>query len=632
MTTADRMLGIVSGLVGAGIVLFVLIMPVTGLSYSHFNTTQVSDAFDYGKYISRWTDIYNPGEKIKIYVSVEDVNRFRSAALDFVCIIKDPNGYVVSGEVKKVRELGYKDRFYKVFEFSIDDSWIDGKYEADIYVFDVLNETQTYKNYQDLYNEILYSGKFNPQIITSGRKTAPYLTDSIVFYVNRDYDTRPPNTFLLFDSRLKANVLPVGVNNTLSITLLNTYTESQETQVSLLVDGKKISGKNVKLNGNQYTRLKFQVPSPPRGNHTISISIGSDRVKYLNDILPIYVPPLLYMKPIEVGDYGNGSIVYSPNNYILGSVGISELSSPKSIEKEIERVFGKEYSINRESAVRMMTNILAYLWETHGRKGDIKMGILKGSDTRAEKILPEIIKLVKEEGKAPIEYLGVIGYNDVSKADVVVFVGNATPDMDKLDSYIYNGGFLIVDDTSYWSSLKDGLIPSDAKDFEFSKVDLSKRYFDFNVNKTITIKLKSELKLPPKFRYSNLSISHFVANPGDNVRISFSVKNEGGVGKEKVKVLINGKETFSKEIELFTGETRNLNFTFVPEKAGSYKVAISGSDLAKVFFVKAKKPQEQPTPPPSEKPEKKERSGIPILIAGFILALLIILRIYVRRI
>ncbi len=439
-------------------VIFLISIPVNALSYSHFNIAQVSDAFDYGKYIERWTDVYRPGESIKIYVAVEDVNRFRSAALDFVCIIKDPNGYVVSGEVKKVRELGYRDRFYEVFEFSIDDTWIDGKYTADIYVFDVLNETQTYKNYQDLYNEILYSGKFNPQVITSGRKTAPYLTDSISFYVNRDFDTRPPDTFLLFDSRLKASVLPVGVNNTLSVTLLNTYTEPQETSAFLLVDGKRISEKKVRLDGGKYTRLEFQVPPPPKGKHTISVSLESNRVRYMNDVLPIFVPPLLYDKPIEVGDYGNGSIIYSPNNYILGSAGISELKSPESVEKEIERIFKEDYSANRESAVRMFTNILAYLWESHDREGDIKMGLLRGSDGRAEIIFPYLIDLIKKEGKAPVVYEGIIDYGDLSRVDVVVYAGNTTPDMEKLESFVRDGGFLIVDDTSYWSDLKLSLI------------------------------------------------------------------------------------------------------------------------------------------------------------------------------
>jgi hypothetical protein len=581
----------------------------------------VDEVYDFGKYLQK-TPEYEKGDVVKIYAAIEDINRGRAYAVDFVAVITDPNDYVVAGKVLSKRHMGYEDRTYVVFSFDIPEEWAYGKYKVDIYVFDVLNYTATYEEYRSLYDEILYSGKFDVKIHSVPREDADYVKKTVYFHVKKE--VVKPASLLVFDSHLKAMILPKGMNNTLLLTVLNTLKTPQKFYVKLYIDGEKFAEKKVELQSENARQVEFEIPELEIGDHSIEITIDTKGVLY-SELLPIFIPPLLFDKPIEVGRYGEGYIAYLPNNYVLGSVGISELKdiNPKKAVETFEKA---QYDYNRDNAAKMLTNVLAYLWKQSKGNGTIEIALLKGSDERAEVVLPELLNYITDISKAPVKYVGVREYDELEGVDVLFYV-TSSPQLEGLKSYLSKGGIVILDITSYWTELSDTW----RREFNLGVEDeLLHSFFDLNINKTVSIRLKTELKLPPELKYSDLEVSDFIVDVGTPVTITFKVKNEGGAGKENVTVFINDQPVYDVEMEFFTGDEKTVTFEYTPEKEGSYKVVLDKSDIGKVFFAKAKKVEKNVTKTPT--PEAKERKGGELIaVLAALLAVLIALRIYLRK-
>jgi hypothetical protein len=188
---------------------------------------------------------------------------------------------------------------------------------------------------------------------------------------------------------------------------------------------------------------------------------------------------------------------------------------------------------------------------------------------------------------------------------------------------------LIVDDTAYWLKMKDGLeeklgMVKGWRGFK-SPEGIFYSYYDLSIDKWIRVRERVEIPIPLELKYSDLRISKLAVSAGEPVEISFKVKNEGGRGKDVIKVLVNKEVVFEREVEFKAGEEKEISFRYVPEEVGSYKVEIPGTDLIKVFFAKVKKEEiVVVTPPP-------ERKGAE-LVVGFaaLLAVLVIARMLMR--
>ncbi len=595
--------------------------PASAISSSKFHVAFVDEVYGYGKYLQRPPE-YEKGDVVKIYAAIEDINRGRAYAVDFVAVITDPNNYVVAGKVQSKRHMGYEDRTYVVFSFDIPEEWTYGRYKADIYVFDVLNYSATYQEYRSLYDEILYKGEFDATVRSVPREDADYVKKTVYFYVKKE--VIKPASLVVFDSHLKATILPKGMNNTLLLTVLNTLKTSQKFYVKLYIDGKKLSEKKVELQPERAQQVEFEIPELEIGNHSIEVAIDAKGVRY-SELLPIFIPPLLFDKPVEVGRYGEGYIAYLPNNYVLGSVGISELkdANPKKAVEIFEKT---EYDFNRDNAAKMLTNVLAYLWRQSGGNGTIEVALLKGSDERAEVVLPELLNYIADISGAPVKYVGVRGYDELEGVDVLFYV-TSSPQLDGLRGFLSKGGTVILDTTSYWTELPD----SWRRELNLSVKDgVFHSFFDLSINKTVSIRLKTELKLPPELKYSDLEVSDFIVDVGTPVTITFKVKNVGGAGRQNVTVFINDQPVYDVEMEFFTGDEKTVTFNYTPEKEGSYKVVLDKSDIGKVFFAKAKKVERNVTETPT--PEARERRGGELIaVLAALLAVLIALRIYLRQ-
>jgi hypothetical protein len=78
-----------------------------------------------------------------------------------------------------------------------------------------------------------------------------------------------------------------------------------------------------------------------------------------------------------------------------------------------------------------------------------------------------------------------------------------------------------------------------------------------------------------RYSYSNLTIEPLLAETGDDVIISASVRNIGTErGEEEVQLLINGNVEASENLTLDPEQEENVNFTVSREEAGTYNVTI----------------------------------------------------------
>jgi hypothetical protein len=634
------------GQLGLAITIFFLIsvIPVTAINPHDVNVSLVNNVFEFGIYSKRWVDTYNPGEKIQLYVDVKNINNYRAVAVDFVAIVVDPNDYVVWAGSKRITELGYTDRIYYIFNISVDENWIDGEYRIDVYVFNVLDDISTYSMYADLYKQALF-GKYNPKIFTKDRESSEYVKKSVTFTVDKNFNTEPPYTLILVEGKLKAVELPEKVSNTLKITILNTQSESKEVTLTLMVDRKEGESKTTTIPPYSTKEVELEIKPLPLGKHSIEVIATGARHQYTYGLMPVLLPPILNYEKLYVGEVINGGeIVYSDNSYILGAINISiknDIQDMKEIQDLVNKMFS-ENTYNALAAEKTLTNIFAYLWKKHNGRGELDVAIYKGSDQRAELILPAIISKIEEDSKAPITFWGTVGPEIPENIDILVLVGKHVKITPQLANFLENGGHIIVDDTT--GSLIDSGI-RETIDQELKRIldgwkgwkpakpghPIYNAFYDTRVNRSVEIKLKSELKYPPEFKISDLEVQAFIAEVNKSVPISFKVFNNGGYGAEDIILTVNGEEIYKEKVALDTGEEKIITLTYTPTKEGAYKVEIKNGP-SKVFFAKEKEkpPVSKETPVPTPVKEKREGAGLVVVVAG-IFAVLVILRIFLRE-
>ncbi len=597
-------------------------------SSSDFHVALVSKVYDYGKYIPRSPPIFKPGSTLKLYLGIENVNINRAAAVDFVVIIKDPNGYVVYGKVVSLSTLSYKNKLYTDIDISIPEDWICGRYTIYAYAFNVLNTLPTQISYNDLYYKILYSGETSPSISTISRKNAPYVKKELSFYISKEI----PVKVYLFNEKLEAKSLPVGVSNRLEVSILNPSDVEAKTVVNAVVDGKTVDSKEVTVPARSVKTISLEIPPLKGGTHLIKVT--AENSKYMLT-QPIVISPFIYDGNVLIGKVLNGTVVYSPNDYVLGSANIGSESNI-SLSEALGDL--NTTSINRESAVRMLTNILAYVYSHEKYKGVVKVALLKGSDERAEKILPVLLDIIKKESHAPIDYVGVRDELHLKRVKILFYVSsNPNFNVEMLKPFFEENGTLICDNPDYWVSYQDELavkLSSMCMWNPTTPTSLYDSYYNLRIDRGIVVRISTITEIPTKFRYTSLEVRGPagtgmppLVNVSTPVNITFEVKNFGMSGRKKVEVAINGKIVFNRSIFLRTGQSEKITFQYVPEKPGSYRVTIPGTNLMQVFFVKSKTPTVITTP--VKKPERRAGAAL-IAVSAAVLAILIVIRMFLR--
>lgn len=607
-----------------------IIQPSTAFDATQFESKLVTYVHSHDKYITRWNNVYSPGDTIKLYVSVEDVNHNRAAAVDFVYVVIDPNGYVVDAGEKARREIGYQEDFFNVFDINVKEDWIKGDYELDVYAYDVLNSSKVYSEYTKIHRRAPYTGSSDVDVATTGRKNSPSIHKEMEFTVS-DSISPPSSQLLVYDSHLRAKKLPQGAANFLHLSVLNTIDYEGSGTLQLLIDGKPVEKKKVTLNSYEKTDVSFKIPALDLGVHTIKVVPKSNNIQ-LKKTLPMFIKPLVYKGEMQLGDIYNGSVVYSPNNYVLGSIGVSAITDSKGIEGSVKVMKNKD---SARKAMKMFTNTIAYLWSKHDRQGAITIGLLEGSDDRAEKIFPELMNMVRSESGAPINYRGVLKPGEMNKASIVFYVNDKAPNVEDMEEFFKRGGVLVVDNTGYWSTpknkLNEKLESMEGWTGFRTEENLYGAYYDLNIDKVITITTEKRPTKAPEFKISNLDVDKFIVDVGNPVNVSFKAINQGKQGGKEVRVLINNEVVFDQTISLGVGEERTISFQYTPQKEGSYKVTVEGTKLSKVFFAK-KGGEKQETPTATPTKEEGRQGGIELVIgSAVLLAALVIIRLSMRE-
>ncbi len=572
---------------------------------------------DYGKYIPHNIN-YQIGDTVKVYSQAEKINHNRAYAVDFVFVVYDPEDYPVAGTVISKKGADWTERVYAVYQFKIPDGWKTGEYRIELYAFDVLNSSATYEDYRSFFDNLIKSGNAKVDVFRLPRSEVDYKKKEIKFRV---LDDVVPEIYL-FDSGLKASVLPEGMNNTLQVSVFNAGNEKVDFYLNFLINRDFFSKKRIILEPYSSTRVEFSVPQLEVGDYRLELVPEWTNYRKVST-LPIYVKPYLFKKPVMIGAFGDGVLILSPNNYVLGSGGVSGLD-----EKTPKFDFEKEYNMNRDNAAKTLTNIIAYFWKNGNNSETMKIGLYYLSDPRADETLKNLIEYIRDLNQAPVDYVGVVSDYELDRTDILIYV-TSNPQLERLQEYLKDGGKLVIDVSDYYfeiSSITEEYGMRNATELERTFYDLT------TINKTVSIRIKTELKLPPELKYSNLSISEFIVEVGNPVKISFDVKNEGGAGIADVFVRINDIIVYNQTLRIFQGEKKHIVFEYVPEKEGSYKVVLDDTSVSKVFFARnvTKEENVTKTPTPSqEKPAKRDPTLITIL-AG-VLAVLIILRMYMRK-
>lgn len=631
--TVKRVIRVITLVIFLILITNLIIHPSTAFHATQFESKLVTYVHSHDKYITKWNNVYSPGDTINLYVSIEDVNPNRAAAVDFVYVVTDPNGYVVDAGEKARHKIGYQEDFFNVLDINIKEDWIKGDYELDVYAYNVINSSEVYSEYVEIRRTAPYTGSSGVDVATTGRKNSPSVHEEMEFTVS-DSISPPKDQLLVYDSYLRAKKLPQGVGNFLHLSVLNTIGYEGSGALQLLIDGKPVEEKKITLNSYEKTDVSFRVPSLDLGVHTIKVVPKSNNIQ-LKRTLPMFIKPLVYNGEIQLGDIHNGSVVYSPNNYVLGSIGVSAITDSKNIEGSLKVMKNKD---SARKAMKMFTNTIAYLWSKHDRQGAITVGLLEGSDDRAEKIFPELMSMVKSESGAPINYRGVLKPNEINNASVVFYVNDEPPNIENMEKFFKRGGLLVVDNTGYWSTPKNKLNEKldslgEWGGFE-TEEDLYGAYYDLYIDKVITITTREEpTGAPTEFKLSNLDVDKFIVDVGEPVNVSFKAINQGKEGGKEVRVLINNEVVFERTISLSIGEERTISFQYTPQKEGSYKVTVEDTRLSKVFFAKkGGEEQETPTATPTKEEEGGRQGGIELIIgSAVLLAALVIIRLFMRE-
>jgi S-layer protein (TIGR01567 family) len=129
------------------------------------------------------------------------------------------------------------------------------------------------------------------------------------------------------------------------------------------------------------------------------------------------------------------------------------------------------------------------------------------------------------------------------------------------------------DDRLVGTTANDGMVNHTVMDAGIHRISTSSEQY-------LEAELNIEVQGPEaRYSYSNLTIEPILAETGDDVTISATVRNIGTErGEEEIQLLINGDVEASENLTLDQGQEESVNFTVSREEAGTYNVTIGTLD------------------------------------------------------
>jgi len=250
------------------------------------------------------------GSTLKVYTEMNYVNYHGFVFVDFVFIIEDPRGHVVSMDRMDVKRRDYDDDVYVVYTKKIPTWWLSyGKYKLDIYAYDRINKAKIVKlerkvetskpeelidndDFEDLeeFFETACGGDEDDLedlgVIKSFSDSRKEITH-IRFFVRRKEEIKPAELpeekkieepiFMVTDVGIDKFTVKPGETVSISVTVENRGIRGTK-KVTLVINGEKEAEESVTLDYLASKTLHFALTKDMPGTYKVTIP-GTDIVK-----------------------------------------------------------------------------------------------------------------------------------------------------------------------------------------------------------------------------------------------------------------------------------------------------------------------------------------------------------------
>jgi len=272
------------------------------------NAVIVSDVIGFRDYVPG-DNSFTHGSTLNVYTEMSNVNHDGFVFVEFVFIIKDPRGHVVSMDRVEVERRDYVNNVYLVYTKEIPSWWLYGKYDLDVFAYNRLDkakinelerkaETSTpeklldggdFDDLEDFFETACGGDEDDLEDLGVLKSFSDSIkeTTHIRFFVRREEEIKPAE--LPEAKRIEKPVFTVtnvGIDKftakpdetvSISVTVKNTGIEGTE-KVTLVINGEKEAEESVTLGYMESKTVIFHVKKDLPGTYKVTIP-GSDIVK-----------------------------------------------------------------------------------------------------------------------------------------------------------------------------------------------------------------------------------------------------------------------------------------------------------------------------------------------------------------
>ena len=298
-------------------------------------------------YDLHWNDRFPQGSVIKIYTEADGINHRREVAVDYVYIIKDPNSNIVDMVTYSNRFHDYRENDFATYSKNVPADWEDGVYIADIYIFDLLNDSVMNDYYLNVTSSYI-NGSSKPDIpvinredilnMSESERSKHQLSTTKTFYIDKYASKYPMDRFRIENIMIDMKSVPPKASVRISATAINTFYEKGNTSVSLLFDNKSIDSRTIELEGSSSQKITFEVSSEIEGNHTVEIVPTGNNTIGLNLLADftvsaekrIEVPTTFVIKDMQIEN-----LSVEPNQTVTISITVENRGKEGSLPVEL---------------------------------------------------------------------------------------------------------------------------------------------------------------------------------------------------------------------------------------------------------------------------------------------------------
>jgi|Deesub1362A_J573_1020465.scaffolds.fasta_scaffold00365_23 hypothetical protein len=134
----------------------VFLILISGVAHAQSEIVLVDSVLGLGNYEARSTNIFKPGDTVKVYMEADDVNHRGLVAVNFVVFLYNTySGHYELWDFQRlrVRYLNYREKdTYAVYEFKIPEDFNPGEYTIKIAAYDVANEENLNEVFAQMQN------------------------------------------------------------------------------------------------------------------------------------------------------------------------------------------------------------------------------------------------------------------------------------------------------------------------------------------------------------------------------------------------------------------------------------------------------------------------------------------------